>query len=162
MKAFAISILLTIGLGLGAQAETKPVQKNSIKASKAALSNESTGSLTTTFKPSEIKSKSFRVGISKPQYAAGIEIGIATGGTVFSDTEDPDVDYANGLKFGYSYLPVKNLGFIADFDYIEINLDEKSNNIARLSGNAAVAIGMQASALKWELVINLIDFLDLS
>ena len=90
--------------------------------------------------PNDSITRGFRFGFTRPQYAASFDYAIQNGTSVAGDSASPSVNYTNGLKFGYAYLPVQSLGYIADFDYLEVNVEEKSNNIVRLDGSAAFAI----------------------
>lgn len=115
-------------------------QKNTMKAKPATQFN----SIFTSAKPDSSLTKGFRLGILKPFYSTSVEIGLGNDEDVFfQDTEDPGVDYSNGLKFGYAYLPVKTLGYIADFDFLEISMSDKSANLVRLAGNVAYAFTSQ-------------------
>ena len=91
-------------------------------------------------KPDDSITHGFRFGFTRPQYAASFSFAVQNGSTISGDSQSPSVNYTNGLKFGYAYLPVHSLGYIADFDYLEVNVEEKSNNIVRLQGNAAIAV----------------------
>ena len=91
-------------------------------------------------KPNDSVTRGFRFGFTRPQYAASLNYAVRNGATVAGDSDSPSVNYTNGLKFGYANLPVGALGYIADFDYLEVNVEEKSNNIVRLDGNAAIAV----------------------
>ncbi len=87
-------------------------------------------------KPSDSVTKGFRLGFSRPKYAAGTVIGFNMPG-FRADIQSPDIDYTNVLSFGYQYLPVGRVGFIADLDYIELRANDLSSNVVRIEGNGA-------------------------
>lgn len=87
-------------------------------------------------KPSALKTSGFRFGYSRPLYAAGIDVSLNfDAGPV--ETGDLTVDYANVLTFGYEYLPIQSIGYIADLNYMEVRLDGRSANLARIQGSGA-------------------------
>ncbi len=115
-------------------------QKNTMKVNQTSRAK----SIFTLDKPDSSLTKGFRIGISKPLYSTSLDIGIKNNANVVGgDTEDPGVDYTNGLKFGYAHLPVKAFGYIADFDFLEVSISDKSENLVRLAGNAAFAFTSQ-------------------
>jgi hypothetical protein len=118
-------------------AQSRLVNKTSVKQKKV---QESKTTFEQTFKkPNDSITKGIRAGLTKPFYNASVDVGGKAGTGTFSDSSSPDVNYTNGLKVGYAYLPVGTLGYIADFDYLEVNIEGRSTNIVRLDGNAAFA-----------------------
>lgn len=120
------------------QAQNKmPAQKNVIKTNQISQKN----SIFTSDQPDSSLIKGFRLGISKPFYSTSVDISINA--LNMSDSEDPGVDYANGLKLGYAQLPVQAFGYIADIDFLEVSIGDKSANLLRVAGNAAFAFTSQ-------------------
>lgn len=137
MKTFALAIIcLTLS---AASAQTSSKTTNTSRINKSTLNGSSRNPFS---KPNDSITKGIRVGLTKPFYNGNSHITVtdkvSTGSA--SDTSTIHTDYSQGLKFGYAYLPVRDLGYIADFDYVEVSMGNRSTNIARLSGNAAVAI----------------------
>lgn len=116
-----------------------PGQRSTIKANQTSPRN----SILDLRKPDSSITEGFRLGISKPFYSTSLDIYINSPGFSVQDTDDPGVDYTNGLKFGYAHLPVRAFGYIADFDFLEVSIGDKSANLARLAGNVAFAFTSQ-------------------
>lgn len=116
-----------------------PVQKNTIKANPILQKNQ----FFTSEQPDRLLTKGIRLGFSKPYYSTSVDFSVNSPGLVVQNTEDPGVDYSNGLKLGYAQLPVKAIGYIADFDFLEVSIGDKSANLVRLAGNVAFAFTPQ-------------------
>jgi hypothetical protein len=139
MSSYVLALAILVSSVSFAQTSNL-VNKSTSKQStvkKSSLTSTIEASLT---KPSDSATTGFRVGYSRPYYSASVDVGLPKGLVMTGDVESPSVNYSNALKFGYAFLPVGSIGYIADLDYIEVNLEEKSNNLGRLSGNAAFAI----------------------
>lgn len=104
-----------------------------------AQTSVNTTKMNTFTKPSDSDASGFRLGYSRPLYSAGTDVTFNSPGLT-ADTGTLSVDHANVLTFGYAYLPVRSLGYIADFNYMEVRVDGRSANLVRLQGSGAIAI----------------------
>lgn len=100
--------------------------------SRSAISMKETNAVSTT-------SEGLRIRIFKPQYKIHAKVKFNSNGVKSSDTGTIDLDMGNGLAVGVVSLPVNQIGYIAEINYIELKVNDSSTNTVRLDGNGAFA-----------------------